>query len=254
MSGSVSVILLAAGYGTRLYPLTEDRPKALLPIGPRLMLDWILESVLAIPQLGQIVLVTNGRFAGQFESWRAERHAAVEVVDDRTMTNETRLGAIRDLMLGASRLRQPDDLLALGTDNLFTWPLSEFVQFARRKHPAATIAVRQAPSREEASRCGVVVTDARNRISRCVEKPADPPSDTIALCVYYFPSSMHERFQQFLDAGGNPDAPGFFLEWLVKQEPVYAFMTAGEWFDIGSVASYEQASRRWMELAKTAES
>ena len=245
MSSPVNVVLLAAGYGTRLYPLTEDCPKALLPIGPRLMLDWILESVRAIPQLGQIVLVTNGRFAGQFDSWRAERRAPVEVVNDRTMANDTRLGAIRDLMLGASRLKQADDLLALGTDNLFTWPLAEFVLSARGKRPAATIAVRQASSREEASRCGVVATDARNRITLCVEKPASPSSDTIALCVYYFPSSMHARFQQFLDAGGNPDAPGFFLGWLVKQEAVYAFMTAGEWFDIGSVESYERACRCW---------
>ncbi len=242
---AVSVVLLAAGYGTRLYPLTKDRPKALLPIGPRAMLDIIMDKVREIPNVRQIVLVTNHRFAEQFRQWQQQSGQPVEVIDDETSTNETRLGAIRDLQLGMERLRRPDDVVVLGTDNLFTSSLAEFVRGAKARAPSATVALQEVATKEDAKKFGIVELLPDGRIKRLLEKPADPPTRLAALCVYYFPHAMHPRFAQFLSDGGNPDAPGYFIEWLVRTEPTYGTVVDGEWFDIGSHETYREAVERW---------
>ncbi len=245
----MDAILLAAGYGTRLYPLTKDTPKALLPLGPKdVVLDGIMEELVKVPDLRRVVMVTNHRFAEPFQGWVAKRRGSriqTEVIDDGTSTNETRLGAIRDLMLGLERLRPAQDVLVLGTDNLFSWSLVDLVRAATSRGPAATMAVREVPTLEEASRMGVVKVDANQRILECLEKPKQPPSRLISLCVYYFPAAMHRRFEEFVRGGGNPDAPGFFMEWLVKTEPVYSYPTSGEWLDIGSPETYRQAVEWW---------
>jgi len=246
----VSAVLLGAGYGTRLYPLTQDRPKALLGLGGqgRVVLDWIWSAVQTVPDLSTAVLVSNHRFAGQFEDWRRKRGASLEVLDDGTSTPKTRLGAIRDLLLALARIAPQEDVVVLGTDNLFTWSLAEFAAFGRRWRPAVTIAVDKVDSLERAKQCGVVEQDPQGRLIRCVEKPAAPNSLTVSLCVYYIPDSCRVRLEEFVQGGGNADAPGYFLEWLVPREPVYGFMAAGKWFDIGSVEAYQYVSAHWSEF------
>ena len=248
MTPPISAILLAAGYGTRLYPLTKNRPKALLPLGRGVVLDRILSGVQSVPGLSRVILVTNHRFVRQFAAWSQQRRAPLEVVDDGTATPETRLGAIRDLLLGLTRVEQHDDALVLGTDNLFTWSLVDFVAFAKTKRPAVTIALRTVRSRQEASRCAVVELNGDGRLVHCVEKPAQPASLTVSLCVYYIPASSRGRLEEFVKRGGNADAPGYFVEWLVKQEAVYGFMTEGMWFDIGSQETYRRAVQQWRRL------
>ena len=246
--GGVSAILLAAGYGTRLYPVTKDCPKALLPLGPGVVLDWILAGVQGVPGLSRVVLVTNHRFVQQFDAWSQQRHVPLDVVDDGTSTPESRLGAIRDLLLGLTRVEPHDDVLVLGTDNLFAWSLADFVAFAAAKRPAMTVALRTVRSPQDASRCAVVELDPQGRLLRCIEKPASPFSLTVGLCVYYIPASCRGRLEEFVTCGGDVDAPGYFAEWLVKQEAVYGFMTAGEWFDIGSHETYQHAVQWWSHL------
>jgi len=242
----LSAVLLAAGYGTRLYPLTTDRPKALLPLGHAVLLDPVMDNLRAVPGLTSLVLVTNHRFAEQFRRWQAQRGLTLEVVDDGTAAPEVRLGAIQDLLLGLARVPVAHDVLVLGTDNLFTWPLTEFVRAAEARRPAATTALRRAPSREEARRYAVVELDPDGRVRRCAEKPAEPFSLLIGLCVYYLPAQIRHRVQDFLDQGGKGDAPGYFLEWLAAREPVYGVPTAGEWFDIGTPETYRQAVEQWL--------
>ena len=253
MTHAVSAVLLAGGYGTRLYPLTKDCPKALLPIGERVVLDWIVENVSTVSELSRMVLVTNHRFAGQFEAWRASRQMAqngvdLQLIDDGSSSPDTRLGAIRDLLLGMAEFGH-EDVLVLGTDNMFAWPLAHFATFAATKRSAATVAVQSVSSLEEARRYAVVELDAAARLTHCVEKPAQPTSLTIALCVYYFPSSIRARLEEFLQSGGNRDAPGYFLEWLVPREPVYGFRADGQWFDIGDQETYEHAVQYWLSRA-----
>lgn len=241
----ITVVLLAAGYATRLYPLTTDKPKALLPLGGGVILDEVVKAVLRVPDVGSIVLVTNHRFADQFRDWQKRTASPVKIVDDGTDTVETRLGAIRDLELARKAGAPGNDVLVVGTDNLFTWPLAEFVAQAKRGAPKPSIALWKAPSTDAATQFGVVVRDATQRITSFVEKSKQPPSDEVALCVYYFPAAMCGQIQQFLDSGGNADAPGYFIQWLVREGVVYGIMLPGAWYDIGSLESYQTVQKEW---------
>ena len=242
---SITAILLAAGYATRLYPLTQDRPKALLPLGNHVILDETLRSVKTVSDVRHRILVTNHRFAPQFIQWRQERRAPIEILDDGTDTPESRLGAIRDLELARRKADPADDLLVVGTDNLFHWPLSEFVENAQAHRPDASLALWQAPSRGVATQFGVVVRDATSRVIAFEEKSSQPPSAEVALCVYYFPASMGGRITQFLNGGGHADAPGYFIKWLVQQGNVFGIMMPGAWYDIGTLDAYQSVLSEW---------
>ena len=242
---AVTVVLLAAGYATRLYPLTTDRPKALLPLDSGTILDAVLSTVHTVDGVRKRLLVTNHRFAGQFAQWQRATGAGVEVVDDGTQTPETRLGAIRDLALARRATDPGDDLLVVGTDNVFRWRLADFVKDARRVAPAPSIALWLAPSSEAARPFGVVTREASGRITSFVEKSSQPPSREVALCVYYFPAPVCDTIETFLQGGGNADAPGYFLEWLVRREAVYGVMMPGAWYDIGTLETYQAMLKEW---------
>ena len=248
MNVPVSVVLLAAGYGTRLYPLTKDRPKALLPLGGGVVLDWIVDGLAEVPSLSKIVLVTNRLFVQQFEGWSKTQSRRVALVDDGTSTPAERLGAIRDLLLALKHVESHEDVLVLGTDNLFTWSLAPFVAFAQTKRPAATVALQDVGSIEEARRCAVVELDHQARLIRCVEKPNQPSSRTVALCVYYFPPTIRNRMEAFVSTETRTDAPGYFLEWLVRKEPVYGYRASGMWVDIGTPETYQQITQQWTQV------
>ncbi len=242
---AITAVLLAAGYATRLYPLTKDKPKTLLPLGSGVILDAVVASLAMVPEVRQRVLVTNHRFAEQFRAWQRASRAPMEILDDGTDSAETRLGAIRDLELVQQRAGAGDDLLVLGTDNLFRWPLAQFVAAAQRVRPAPSVAIAQASSPQAATQFGVVLRDATQRVTAFVEKSPQPPSTEVALCVYYFPAAMGGQIQRFLASGGNADAPGYFLEWLVRQGAVYGLMMPGVWYDIGTLEAYQAVLNEW---------
>jgi glucose-1-phosphate thymidylyltransferase len=242
---AVTAILLAAGYATRLYPLTRDRSKALLPLGPGVILDAILQSLDTVPGVRRRILVTNHRFAEPFRQWQQARGLTLRILDDGTETPETRLGAIRDLALARSAADPEDDLLVVGTDNLFHWPLAEFVARAQRLRPAPSVALWEAPSRGSATQFGVVMRDPDGRITAFVEKSPQPPSTEVALCVYYFPAPMCGRMDAFISEGGNADAPGYFLQWLVQRDTVFGIMMPGPWYDIGTLEAYHAVVNEW---------
>jgi len=200
--------------------------------------------------LSRTILVTNHQFAGHFRHWQARRSSSVEILDDGTETPESRLGAIRDLQRAWERGAAADDVLVLGTDNLLTGSLTEVLRAARLRRPAATVAVREVATLKEARQFGVAETDPDGRIIRWWEKPRRPPCRTIGLCLYYFPNPIRQQIQAYLAQGGLGDAPGQFLEWLVARQPVYAVMTQGVWFDIGSQEAYRQAVRYWKKQDK----
>lgn len=242
---AVTVVLLAAGYATRLYPLTQNAPKALLPLGSGVILDQVIRSLSGVPQLSKCLLVTNHCFADQFRQWQKSRRLDIRIIDDGTSTPETRLGAIRDLELVKNEAASGDDLLVLGTDNIFEWPLADFVSLAREHAPAASIALWQAPSAKAATQFGVVVREASGRILRFVEKSPEPPSAEVALCVYYFPAPICGKIREFIDSGENADAPGYFIAWLSRQSAVFGQMMPGKWHDIGTKAEYESVVKNW---------
>jgi len=247
----ITAILLAAGYATRLYPLTKHRSKALLPLGDGVILDQIVQALREVPNLRKRVLVANHQFVEQFRAWQDERQVDMEIVDDGTETPEHRLGAIRDLALARQHTDAADDLLVLGTDNLFRWSLAEFVTRAQRHRPHASVALWEAPSADAATQFGVVLQDATNRLTAFVEKSPQPPSREVALCVYYFPAAMGSDIQRFLDDGGSADAPGYFIEWLVRRSTAYGVPMTGAWYDIGTRETYQTVVREWIPQANT---
>jgi len=241
----ITAILLAAGYATRLYPLTKDTPKALLPLGDGLILDEIVAEL--GPEVTKRILVTNHRFAHLFRQWRDDRRATMDILDDGTETVPTRLGAIRDLELARTRAGAVGDLLVIGTDNLFTWPLADFIASARRRAPHSSVALWEAPSAEAATQFGVVTLDGDGRMTGFVEKSPAPPSKLVATCIYYFPEAVCGKIAEFLATGQSADAPGYLIQWLAGRVPVYGVVMGSGWYDIGTIEAYEQVRATWQE-------
>jgi glucose-1-phosphate thymidylyltransferase len=232
----VKALILAAGYATRLRPLTDTIPKQLLPVGGRPMVDWILDR-LAETSADEIHLVTNARFAPDFERWAEGKE--VRVHNDGTMSNEDRLGAIGDIdFVGLD-----DDLLAIAGDNLFDYSLAEFESYWRAKGGSA-VAVHDVGDRELAKKYGIVDVDGDDRIVAFVEKPDDPPSTLAATATYLYRREHAALVPTYLAEGNPPDQPGNFVAWLHAREPVYAYRFAGEWYDIGDHAQLLEADNR----------
>lgn len=221
----MKALILAAGYATRLSPLTDDRPKQLLPVGGRPIVDWIVDRIRET-DADEIHLVTNGRFAPLFRDWA--QTTGVTIHDDGTTTNETRLGAIGDIRF----VGLDDDLLVIAGDNLFDFSLADFATFQRERAGSA-VAVYDVRDRELAKKYGVVAVDADDRIVDFVEKPADPPSTLAATATYLYTRTHARLVAAYLDEGNNPDQPGNFVAWLHRREPVYAYPFEGGWYDVG---------------------
>ena len=236
----MNAIVLAAGYATRLRPLTENFPKPLLPVGGRPMVDWIVERIEEVDDLEGIHVVTNARYAPDFVSWAGDR--GIHVHDDGTTSNEDRLGAIGDLRLTIEEGRlQGDDLLVIAGDNLFDYSLADYVDWWRGKGEASAVAVRRIADRELIKQYGVITVDADDRITSCVEKPDDPQGDLAATATYLFHHSHAARVQEYLVEGNSPDQPGRLLEWLVPRVAVYGYAFDGLWMDIGDQAQLLEA-------------
>ena len=237
-------VLLAAGYATRLYPLTENRPKSLLPVGDGTILDFIVGKVEAVGRITEILIVSNHRFFSQFAEWRDgySGRLRITLLDDGTTTNENRLGAIADLRFAVAAGELDEDLLVLAGDNLFDFSLVDFVDFFDQ---AGTDCISVHALADEAAlrRTGVVELDGNGRVTGFEEKPACPKSQWAAPPFYLFRRESLPLFAQYLAGGNNPDAPGHFIPWLIRQRTVYAWCFAGRRYDIGSLASYEEALR-----------
>jgi glucose-1-phosphate thymidylyltransferase len=240
----VKAVILAAGYATRLRPLTDDVPKHLLPVGDRPMLDWVLDRVREVEEVDAIHLVTNSRFAPAFARW-AEPQGVV-VHDDGTASNEDRLGAVGDLRLviEAAALRD-DELLVLAGDNLFEFSLPVFVEWWRAKpQPAGAVPLHDVGDLELATQYGIADTDGEGRIVRFVEKPSDPPSTLASTLIYLLPPEHVRLIGTYLDEGQSPDNAGSFLGWLTQREPDYGYRFEGSWYDIGNHAQLLEADNR----------
>jgi glucose-1-phosphate thymidylyltransferase len=240
----VKAVILAAGYATRLRPLTDDVPKHLLPVGGRPMLDWVLDRVREVEEVDEIHLVTNSRFAPEFAGW-AEEHGVV-VHDDGTTSNEDRLGAVGDLRLVIDEAGLEDDeLLVLAGDNLFEMSLPRFVEWWRAKpQPASAVPLHDVGDLKLATHYGIAETDDEDRIVRLVEKPSDPPSTLASTLIYLLPPEHVRLVGTYLDEGQSPDNAGSFLGWLVGREPVYGYRFEGSWYDIGDHGQLLEADNR----------
>jgi glucose-1-phosphate thymidylyltransferase len=244
----VKAIVLAAGYATRLRPLTDHVPKQLLPVGGRPILDHVVEKIEEIADVDAIYVVTNARFAPDFEGWAADRRGRVRpaIVDDGSSSNETRLGAIGDIDFTVRTARlEYEDLLVVAGDNLFDFSLRDFVAFWREKRIASCLAVYDVGDRELARQYGVVALDDDDRVVSFVEKPAEPASTLAATAAYIYDRHHVPLIARYVAEGNVADQPGHLVAWLLRHEPVYGYRFVGEWFDIGSPAQLLEADNRF---------
>jgi glucose-1-phosphate thymidylyltransferase len=238
----VNALILAAGYATRLRPLTDTWAKELLPVGGRPIIDRIVDGIRAAGEIERIHVVTNARKAPAFHEWAAARD--VRLHDDGTTSNDDRLGAIGDIEFVIEREGIDDDLLVIAGDNLFDFALSDFVDFWRSKETASAVAVRDVGSLELASQYGVVSLDGDSRIAGFVEKPPKPESTLAATATYLYHRDHVRLIRTYLDEGNGPDQPGRLIGWLHERVPVYGWVFSETWYDIGNREQLLEADNR----------
>lgn len=239
----MDALILAAGYSKRLEPLTLTCAKPLLPVGGRPMIDWCVEKVLAIPGSPRLFVVSNEKFHQHFVAW-SRYYPSTTIVNDGTVDNEHRLGAIRDIELVIRTQSLADDLLVVAGDNLFDAPLTGFVETARAHAPRVTIGVVDLRDRELIrKRYGVVQLDAAGHVAEFFEKPEHPVTTLVSTGIYYFPAEQLHVIPDYIARGGKTDNLGDLIHALVQAPGVHAARLPGRWFDIGDLASYEQANR-----------
>ncbi|MFH1767979.1 MAG: nucleotidyltransferase family protein [Candidatus Omnitrophota bacterium] len=229
------VLILAAGYGTRLYPLTKSLPKALIPINGKTCLDIIVAQVFALRRsfkISGVFVVSNNRFYKVFLNWKKKNKSDVKIINDGTNSPDDRLGAIGDISFGIKGCPS-DHWLILGSDNFFDWSLNEFVQFSLDKTPHPTIGVYRLADKARAKHFGVVSVDREGRLKSFIEKPKNPRNAKIATCIYFFPKESLNYLDMFMKENKNSDASGQYIAWLVKSSSVYGYLFNGLWMDIG---------------------
>lgn len=250
----IKVILLCAGYATRLYPLTENQPKPLLKIAGKPMIEHILDKLEGVEAIDHVYVITNHKFAGHFSEWAKGFHyrAPITVVDDGTETNETRLGAIGDLNFALKKHNiGAEDMIIVAGDNLFDSNLEDLLRTAQEHRPYPVIAVYDVKEKELAKKYGILDVDASGKVVRFLEKPENPPS-TLASCgLYWLPAETRGLLDRYLQDGHNADQPGHYMRWLAETHGLYASTLKGCWYDIGDLESYKSADQLFTAKGNT---
>jgi glucose-1-phosphate thymidylyltransferase len=249
----VKAIVLAAGYATRLYPLTKTVAKPLLPVAGRPMIDYLLDRIREVDEVDAVHVVTNHKFADSFLRW-AEAHEAIgvpiDVHDDGTTSEDDRLGAIGDIRFVIEQAGlEGDDLLVVAGDNLFDFSVGDYVRGWRSKGEASAVALYDVGDLELVKKYSAVELGGDDRLMGFVEKPEHPTSSLVATATYLFHRAHVPLVERYLDEGNSPDQPGRFVAWLVPQVPVYGYGFEGEWRDIGDADQLFEADNLLRERA-----
>lgn len=239
-------VVIAAGYATRLGELTKNFPKPLLKIGENTILGRMLDDIDRIPEIDEHIIITNHRFAPIFEQWVSEQHydKPITIVDDGTETNESRLGAVCDLLLAMDQQHIDSDLLVVAADNLLFFSFQEFVDFAKEKQTSCIMCHEQ-PSIEKLQRTGVIVVDEQMRVLNMEEKPQQPKSHWAVPPFYIYLKKDLDLVRHSVENGCGKDAPGNLAHYMVEHTVMHAWpMSAGR-FDIGSLDTYYEAVEKY---------
>ena len=237
-------LILAAGYATRLYPLTENFPKPLLDVGGKTILDWLVDDIHTAGLVDEFVVISNHKFAHHFDKWAATKAMKVTVVDDGTDSNETRLGAVKDIQFAIDQLGLDDDMLVIAGDNVLDFSLTKFLAYAKEKGTSCIMRYYE-PEEKKLVKCGVVEIDEKDRIVSMEEKPAQPKSHWCCPPFYYYTKADAKLVAKGIEAGCGTDAPGSYIAWLCTQTPVFAMEMPGKRFDVGNLESYNKIKEEY---------
>jgi glucose-1-phosphate thymidylyltransferase len=250
----MKLIILAAGYATRLYPLTLDQPKPLLTVAGKPMIEHVLDNLATIPEIDHAHVVTNEKFAGHFQAWADSYNAShlkfsITVVNDGSTDDASKLGAIGDLSLVLREFQIDDDIMVVGGDNLFSHDLGGFGEFCRIKN-APVLAVYDVGDLEEIKKYNAIEVDGDGRITFFEEKPAQPKSTLTGIALYYYPRSTLPLIHQYIEEGNNPDQPGRLVQWMYKRTPFFTWKVPGLWYDVGSKETLEEANEVFRKVER----
>ena len=248
----MTTIILAAGYGTRLYPLTLNRPKALLEVGARTILDRLIDNIARAGRCEKVYIVTNEKFHQPFEDWSKSRDFSfgVKVINDGTKSNETRLGAIGDIDFVLKKETIEDDLLITGSDNLFDLEIADFVKFGIEKKPFSSMVLVDVKDRKLATRYGICSLDAEGRVIDFAEKPKEPRSTLAATALYFIPQEKLAKVRDYMETDLPKDAPGNLMKWLAAEDGLYGYVLRQTWYDIGDKESLRKADEEFTRKEK----
>lgn len=250
----MNVLILAAGYATRLYPLTLTKAKPLLEVAGKPMLEWVIDNLAPVPDIDTIFIVTNNKFANDFQAWadgyrQRNPKRQFKIINDGSTDDSDKLGAIGDINLVLERESLGNrDLIVVAGDNLFSEPLTEFAAHARGSE--ATLATYDVGDLEAIKKYSAITTDAEGVITSFEEKPAEPKSTLTGIALYYFARATVPLFKTYIEEGNNPDQPGRFIQWLYTRKAVKTFQIKGTWFDIGSKETLEQANEIFRQFVR----
>ena len=238
-------LILAAGYATRLYPLTENFPKPLLPVKGKPILDWLIEDIDSLGAVDEYVVISNHKFAHHFDKWAEGKAQKITVVDDGTESNETRLGAVCDVQFAIDKLSLDDDMLVIAGDNLLDFSLTRFIEYAQAKKTSCIMRYFEADEKR-LTKCGVVEIDESDKILGMEEKPAEPKSHWCCPPFYFYTREDARLVKKGIEAGCGTDAPGSYIAWLCTQTPVHAMEMPGRRYDIGNLESYKKVEEEYV--------
>ena len=235
----MKAIILAAGYATRLYPLTKNIPKALLPINDKPIIQYIVDELNTIDNINQIIVVSNNKFYDQLYNWASTSisRIPIDVLNDGTTSDQDKKGAIGDILFCIDTFKIDDDFMVIAGDCFFTFNLRDFYDFYN-KNRLDSVCAEEIKDTEDLKRFAVASLDSNNQILELEEKPQNPKSNTVVYAMYIYKKSTIPKLQEYMTKGLNPDAPGYFVEWLYKQQPVLAYKIDGLCYDIGTIDSY----------------
>lgn len=237
-------LILAAGYATRLYPLTENFPKPLLTVGDKTILDWLVDDIDSAGLVDEYVVISNHKYAVHFEKWAKTKTQKITIVDDGTDSNETRLGAVCDIQYAIETLSLDDDMLVIAGDNVLDFSLTKFIEYAKAKGASCIMRYYEGEEKKLV-KCGVVQIDENDRIVGMEEKPSEPKSNWCCPPFYYYTATDARLVKQGIAQGCGTDAPGSYIAWLSSVTDVYAMEMPGKRYDIGNLESYEMVKKEY---------
>lgn len=242
-------LILAAGYATRLYPLTENYPKPLLKVGEKTILDWLVDDIDTLGLVDEYVVISNHKYAVHFEAWAKEKDKRITVLDDGTVSNETRLGAVRDIQFAIDELKLDDDMLVIAGDNVLDFSLTRFMAYAKEKNTSCVMRYYEADEKR-LTKSGVAVVDETDRILLLEEKPASPKSHWCTPPFYYYTRKDAQLVKKGIEEGCGTDAPGSYIAWLASRVTVHSMVMPGSRYDIGNLESYERVQKTYRGITK----